>query len=124
MARAAEWAAANPERARAKQKELQAKNPERYARYRREWYERNIEQARAASKKWKRSPNGRKSARRTARIAFDRKREWLDSHKVGKPCADCGLYWPPFVLDFDHVRGEKVFTIGNWMAGQGQGVGG
>lgn len=24
-----------------------------------------------------------------------------------KPCADCGLRYPPYVMDFDHVRGKK-----------------
>lgn len=28
-----------------------------------------------------------------------------------KPCADCGVQYPYYVMDFDHVRGEKVFTI-------------
>jgi hypothetical protein len=28
------------------------------------------------------------------------------------PCADCGIQYPHFVMQFDHVRGEKLFTIG------------
>lgn len=27
------------------------------------------------------------------------------------PCADCGLKYPPYVMDFDHVRGVKSFNI-------------
>ena len=27
----------------------------------------------------------------------------LDSFKIGKPCADCGLIYPPYVMDFDHI---------------------
>ena len=27
------------------------------------------------------------------------------------PCADCGVQYPYYVMDFDHVRGEKLFEI-------------
>lgn len=35
------------------------------------------------------------------------------------PCADCGRHFPEVCMDFDHVRGEKVFNISqgvNWIA--------
>lgn len=28
-----------------------------------------------------------------------------------KPCADCNIAFPYFVMDFDHVRDEKRFDI-------------
>ena len=28
-----------------------------------------------------------------------------------RPCADCGIKYPPFVMDFDHVTGSKKFNI-------------
>lgn len=27
------------------------------------------------------------------------------------PCADCGKSYPPYVMEFDHVRGEKKFIL-------------
>jgi len=30
-----------------------------------------------------------------------------------RPCADCGISYPFYVMTFDHVRGEKKFTIGS-----------
>ena len=27
------------------------------------------------------------------------------------PCADCGRVFPPWVMDFDHVRGAKLFNV-------------
>ncbi|MBV9172862.1 MAG: hypothetical protein JOZ81_22600 [Chloroflexi bacterium] len=27
------------------------------------------------------------------------------------PCADCGVKYPPYVMDFDHVRGEKQINL-------------
>jgi hypothetical protein len=29
------------------------------------------------------------------------------------PCADCGQRFASYVMDFDHVRGEKAFDIGH-----------
>ena len=34
------------------------------------------------------------------------------------PCTDCGLTYHPCVMDFDHVRGEKVKNI-SFLAAQG-----
>jgi hypothetical protein len=28
-----------------------------------------------------------------------------------RPCTDCGVRYPPFVMDFDHVSGEKLDDI-------------
>ena len=28
-----------------------------------------------------------------------------------KPCQDCGKQYPYYVMDFDHVRGEKLFDV-------------
>jgi hypothetical protein len=30
------------------------------------------------------------------------------------PCADCGVRYPPWVMQFDHVRGQKLFNLGAW----------
>lgn len=27
------------------------------------------------------------------------------------PCVDCGVQYPPYVMDLDHVRGEKLFVL-------------
>lgn len=37
-------------------------------------------------------------------------REVLNEAKA-KPCMDCGVSYPPYVMDFDHVRGEKVRNV-------------
>jgi hypothetical protein len=29
-----------------------------------------------------------------------------------RPCMDCGRRYPYYVMDFDHVRGKKLFNIG------------
>lgn len=38
-----------------------------------------------------------------------------------QPCADCGIQYPPCVMEFDHVRGTKSFNIGgnsSWLSHQ------
>lgn len=36
---------------------------------------------------------------------------FISEHKK-RPCADCGVSYPPYVMDFDHVRGVKKFALG------------
>jgi hypothetical protein len=38
-------------------------------------------------------------------------REFINTLK-SRPCFDCNKQYPPFVMQFDHVRGEKRFNIG------------
>lgn len=40
----------------------------------------------------------------------DRLAEWINQFKC-KPCADCGGEFPPYLMDFDHVRGEKLDDV-------------
>lgn len=46
---------------------------------------------------------------------YDRKRAWIDAFKR-RPCADCGVQYPPVVMDFDHrPEEEKLFEVAtNW----------
>lgn len=68
------------------------------AAYQRQWYERN-------------------KARHIANVAEIR-RALREAHKQiiegvkARPCADCGRTFPPYVMDFDHVRGSKCGEIG------------
>jgi hypothetical protein len=36
-----------------------------------------------------------------------------------KPCADCGVEYPWYVMDYDHVRGKKKHTIAKMLQHQG-----
>jgi hypothetical protein len=31
------------------------------------------------------------------------------------PCADCGVQYPSWVMEFDHVRGVKLFNVGEGL---------
>lgn len=45
--------------------------------------------------------------------------EWMDSLKTAA-CDDCGVRFPPYVLDWDHVRGEKLVNVGQLRSGWGR----
>lgn len=40
------------------------------------------------------------------------RRALIDEIK-SRPCADCKCSFPPYVMEFDHARGQKCFEIGN-----------
>lgn len=40
--------------------------------------------------------------------------ELLRTVKSSTPCADCGGRYPLPAMEFDHVRGEKLFSIANF----------
>jgi hypothetical protein len=44
---------------------------------------------------------------------------WYRKLKSG-PCVDCGQKFPPECMEFDHVRGRKLFGIGAGMTSRGQ----
>ena len=51
---------------------------------------------------------------RLLRGAHERREAHQEIANIAKSvtCADCGESYPPFVMDFDHVRGRKEFQIG------------
>ncbi len=44
-----------------------------------------------------------------------KKKEWMDGLK-NRPCEDCDKSFPPYVMDWDHVRGEKKFVLSATLA--------
>lgn len=37
----------------------------------------------------------------------------INAYKTDSSCVDCGLYWPSYVMQFDHIGDDKLFTIGS-----------
>lgn len=50
--------------------------------------------------------NNRDRIRERSRLRTRKGREYIWEVKKG-PCLDCGNKYPPYVMDLDHVRGEK-----------------
>lgn len=70
--------------------------------YTRAWYRRNSTSHRAAVGSQRR---GRE--RRNAAIIAEAKQV---------PCADCGRAFPSAVMDFDHVRGDKIAAVSQMLS--------
>lgn len=77
---------------------------------------------RARSGTPKRLANHRASYRRNpervkkhALLNLEKKKERVRELKSG-PCADCDVSYPYYVMDFDHVRGEKYGAVGTMLA--------
>lgn len=47
----------------------------------------------------------------------ERVREYVKNIKESSPCADCGIQYPYYVMEFDHLH-SKIKTIG-WLASKG-----
>lgn len=59
--------------------------------------------------RWRKSQNVR-------RLAF---KILLATLKEGKPCKDCELFYPAYVMQFDHIFGRKEFSVGKWLSQSG-----
>ena len=69
---------------------------------------RDPERQRAAERKWYRENRQRVLDKKNAKKA--RLRALVRAAKA-RPCADCNVEYPYFVMDFDHVSGEKIMII-------------
>lgn len=74
----------------------------------RRWYAAHPEQAKASHAKWRENNPEDYQASRDRSVA--RTRDVVLAAKA-TPCADCGVSYPYYVMDFDHVRGVKKFVV-------------
>lgn len=103
------------------------KDPEQIRQYKQRYYLANKERIKAKSKQYRldnldarraysqayRQRYGRRSNQSAMqkRLRQDR-RLLLNNIKSRTPCADCRQIYPPYVMDFDHVTGDKLFNVG------------
>ncbi len=64
------------------------------------------EERKARTKAWRVSPQGKMMRQAAAKARRSRVRALLNALK-SVPCADCGNTFPPYVMDFDHLRDKK-----------------
>jgi hypothetical protein len=43
----------------------------------------------------------------------ERNKAYVDGIKSITPCMDCGVIYPPYVMQFDHVGGDKRGAVAN-----------
>ena len=74
-----------------------------------EWRERNPEVSKERCRVYKEA--NRNKERKRAREHNAKRRRMLDAIKQETGCMDCTYNEHPVALDFDHVRGKKLFQI-------------
>jgi len=74
---------------------------------------------REKARAWRaRNPEAARRIRlRAGRVAAEKIRERLDKLKDA-PCMDCSGRFPSECMDFDHVRGKKLFMVNTAGAGR------
>lgn len=77
------------------------------------WKNKSKEYMREYHRKWYHK-NKERIKNRKSKSSKKRRNKILDFIKSLKevPCKDCGNSYPYYVMDFDHVIGNKRFTIG------------
>lgn len=89
-----EWHEANPEKSKASNKR---------------WIANNLDRRNNSLRKWSKANPDKK--KKHAKNLYIRRSAFIANHKAD-PCMDCGCKYPHYVMQFDHVRGEKLFCIG------------
>jgi len=54
---------------------------------------------------------------KASRERRERGKHYVDELKR-QPCSDCGVSYPPYVMDFDHARGEKSLNVSKLRNGR------
>jgi hypothetical protein len=76
--------------------------------YKKAWNARNATRMLELHRVWRKAnPN---SVAQAARRKLVKTKEYLRAAK-SKPCMDCGVQYPYYVMQFDHVRGTKEYTL-------------
>jgi hypothetical protein len=75
----------------------------------RNWLEKNKEKTAAYNSSYRIKNRGKVAVNR--KKAAKRIRRFIADAKTEKPCMDCGVIYPAYVMDFDHVRGNKDFEL-------------
>jgi hypothetical protein len=70
----------------------------------------------ASQKRWYESHRTDQLERvRKNNIRYRRERSEIIKQAKSQPCKDCGLKYPHYVMDFDHVRGKKVENVSHML---------
>ena len=59
----------------------------------------------------------REATRRSRQLRYQLQREYLRNLKAATACADCGVTYAYYVMQFDHVRGTKDFELSRYAGG-------
>lgn len=83
-------------------KEWTKANQDKMRKYRRDWYYRNKESSL------------KRARERNARVR-EENRQLLITLK-SFPCKDCGIQYPPYVMQFDHINDDKEYNVSHMVS--------
>lgn len=106
------WRARNPEAVLASQRAYRLANAEKIAAKTRIWRLAHVEQVREYNRQYMRGYRLQHPERvyRSHHLLYGPRIAFFNSLKA-VPCADCNRRFPPYVMDFDHVRGTKQIDL-------------
>jgi hypothetical protein len=83
--------------------------------YRKEWYQKNKKQVQKRSKARYEKNKDEINKKRRGDTVEQRIKTSKRTHDLAllksKPCTDCGHKFPACCMDFDHVRGKKLWNV-------------
>lgn len=89
-----------------------AAHPEKMRLANRKAYIADVGRRREYSRNWaKAHPD---EVRQMKQDQYDRRKAIIIAAK-DKPCTDCGIKYPHYVMDLDHVRGTKVMAVSSFL---------
>lgn len=59
------------------------------------------------------NPNEKDRLLEKNRVSRKELRQKIIDFKSGIPCKDCGITYPHYVMDFDHINNDKEFSVSN-----------
>jgi hypothetical protein len=99
----ARWRAENPEKARESARRSATK-----------WRKANPKEALARKRKWRLKNHSKvRAVEKLQEAGIRRRNKAALEESKNRPCMDCHKNYPAYVMDLDHVRGEKLTAVGH-----------
>src|ERR1700749_2188547 len=74
----------------------------------------DLEKRKAAKERYYNENREKYRNRKNERVA--KFRIYIQELKESVPCKDCDIQYPSYIMDFDHVKGEKRYNIGSQLS--------
>ncbi len=54
-----------------------------------------------------------KRSKESNKLNSKRNQDFVRQIKESNPCKDCGVKYPHYIMDFDHLTNDKMYEVGN-----------
>ena len=73
----------------------------------------NKDKQKAAQKEWYQKNKNLTLER--SKSSREKRKKIISDYKESHPCIDCNTYYPHYVMDLDHVSGEKIAKVSDMV---------